>query len=87
MKQRQTLLSGFLRNVILDRLFLNCSREKIEMNLSDLMTENQIDLKSTDFSVEKLNNLLSSGSISVESEDELLCLILELGPDYQDLLK
>jgi hypothetical protein len=34
-----------------------------------------------------LESLLLSESVSVESEDALLQIILKLGPDYRDLLK
>jgi hypothetical protein len=84
------LLSNILGNVNLERLFLNCSKGKIRMNLSELMIENRIDLESADvsiLSVEALDSLLLSESISVESEDSLLRFILKLGPNYRDLLR
>jgi hypothetical protein len=63
------------------------------MNLSELMIERQIELESADLSIlsilsfEALDSLLLSESISVESEDTLLRLILKLGSDYRDLLR
>jgi hypothetical protein len=53
------------------------------MNLS----ESVIDLESTDVSVEALDSLLLSESVSVENEKALLCLILKLGIGNRDLLK
>jgi hypothetical protein len=53
------------------------------------MIERRIDLESADVSIlsfEALDSLLSSESISVESEDALLQFILKLGLDYRDLL-
>jgi hypothetical protein len=83
----QSLLSTFLGNVSLERLFLDCSKT---VNLSELMKERRIDLKSVDLSVlsiEMLDCLLLSEFVMVESEDELLRLILKLGSDYRDLLR
>jgi hypothetical protein len=90
MRRSQELLNGLLGNVNLERLFLNCSKVDIEMNLSDLTMERRIDLESTDlsgFSVEALDSLLLSESVSIGCEDALLLFILNLGPDYRDLLR
>jgi hypothetical protein len=60
------------------------------MNLSDLLKENRIDLESLDvsvLSVEVLDSLLLSESVSVESEDSLLRFILKLDSGYRDLLR
>jgi hypothetical protein len=54
------------------------------------MIERRIDLGSTDvslLSVEALDSLLSSESVSVESEDALLRILLKLGSGYRDLLR
>jgi hypothetical protein len=86
-QQSQRLLSGLLGNVNLELLFLDCSKAAIRTNLSDLVMERRIDLESVDVSVEALDSLLLSESISVRSEDALLRLILKLGPGYRDLLR
>jgi hypothetical protein len=81
----QLLLSKFLGNEHLERLFVNFSKSNIRKNLSELMIENRIDFDSTNISIlsfEALDNLLLNESISVESEDSLLRDILKLGPDY-----
>jgi hypothetical protein len=86
----QFLQTSFFGKVNLERQFLGFSKADIRMNLSDLTKERQIDLESADLSVlsvEALDNLLSSESISVESEDALLHFILKLGPGYRDLLR
>jgi hypothetical protein len=83
----QLLLSKVLGNENLERLFLNCSKTDIRMNLSELMVEKRIDLESVDLSVEALDNLLLSESVTVKSEDALLQFILKLGPGYRDLLR
>jgi hypothetical protein len=86
----QRLLSGFFGNVNLEGQFLNCSKANIRMNLSDLVKEKRIDFESLDLSVlsvEALDNLFLSESISVESEDSLLRFILKLDSDYRDLLR
>jgi hypothetical protein len=60
------------------------------MNLSDLTIERRIELESADLSIlsfEVLDSLLLSLSISVESEDSLLRLIVKFGSDYRDLLR
>jgi hypothetical protein len=88
--ESQGLLSDLLGNVNLERSFLACSKANNRMNLSDLVMEKRIDLKSVDvsnLSVEALDSLLLSESISVESEDALLLFVLKLGPDYRDLLR
>jgi hypothetical protein len=46
-----------------------------------------IQLESADLSVEVLDSLLLSESISVESEDAILHIVLNLGSDYRDLLR
>jgi hypothetical protein len=74
----QFLQSGFLGNVNLERPFLGGSKADIRKNLSDL--------ESADLSVEALDGLLLSESVSVGSEDALLEFILKLGPGYRDLL-
>jgi hypothetical protein len=84
------LLSGLLGNVTLEVLFLNCSKSDTRMNLSELMIERRIELKSanlSNLSFEALDSLLLSDSISVESEDVLLEFILKLGSEYRDLLR
>jgi hypothetical protein len=71
-------------------LFLSCSKCDIGMNLSDLMMERWIDLEAVDvsvLSVEALDSLLLSKSVSVGSEDALLQSILKLGSGSRDLLK
>jgi hypothetical protein len=73
------LLSGFSGNVNLERQFLGCSKADVRKNLSDL--------ESADLSVEALDRVLLSESVSVESEDALLRFVLKLGPDYRDLLR
>jgi hypothetical protein len=60
------------------------------MNLSELMNERRIELESANLSVlslEALDSLLLSESISVENEDALLRFILKLGSDYRDLVR
>jgi hypothetical protein len=77
----QGLLSDFVGNVILEILFLGCSNSEILMNLSELMIERRLELESADFSilsVEPLDYLLFSESISVEIEDELLRRIVRV---------
>jgi hypothetical protein len=86
----QLLLSNVFGNDNLERLFLNCSKSEIEMNLSELMIDRRIEIESADISnlsVEVLGSLLVRESISVESEDALLRHILKLGPGYRDLLR
>jgi hypothetical protein len=88
--QSQGLLSGLLGNVTLERLLLNCLKADIGMNLSDLMIERRIDLKSFDISIlsiEALDSLFLNEILTVESEDSLLRFILKLGLDYRDLLR
>jgi hypothetical protein len=89
-KGSEGFVSGFLGNVILERLFLGSSKKDNRMNLSDLMIARRIDLESVDISilsVEALDSLLLSEIISVESEDSLLQFILKLGSGYRDLLR
>jgi hypothetical protein len=84
------LLSRFLGNVILEQLFLDCSKADIQMNLSNLPMERWIELESLDLSVlsvEALDGLFLSEFVTFESEDSLLQLILNLGSDYRDGLK
>jgi hypothetical protein len=84
------LLSRLLGNVNLEVLFLDRSESDIGVNLSELMIERRIDLESVDVSVlsiEALDSLLLSELVTVESEDALLRLILQLGSDYRDLLR
>jgi hypothetical protein len=69
------LLIGHLGNVILEVLFLDCSKSNVRMNLSELMNHRLIGLESVNLSIlsfETLESLLLSESISVESEDALL---------------
>jgi hypothetical protein len=76
--------------VNLECLFLGCSKADIRKNLSDLVKERRIDLESVDvlvLSFEALDSLLLSESVSVESEDALLRIILKLGPGYRNLLR
>jgi hypothetical protein len=85
----QGLLNNLLGNVNLEQMFLSCSRSNIQKNLSDLGMKNRIDFESADISVlsiEALDSLLLSESISVVSEDSLFRHILKLGSDYRDLL-
>jgi hypothetical protein len=85
-ERSQLLLNKLLGNVNLERLFLNSSNSKVQMNLS----ESVIDLESVDLSilsVEALDNLLLNEFVTVESEDSLLRMILKLGPEYRDLLR
>jgi hypothetical protein len=89
-RRSQGLLSVLLGNVNLEPLFLGCSKADIRENLSDLVKEMRIDLESADvsaLSLEALDNLLLSESVSVKSEDALLRFILKLGPGYRDLLR
>jgi hypothetical protein len=86
------MLSKFIGNEHLERLFLDFSKLDIEKNLSELMIKSplELDFGSTDisnFSFEVLDNLLLNESISVESEDSLLPHILKPGPDYRDLVR
>jgi hypothetical protein len=63
----------FFGNVNLERLFLNCSKEDIRMNLSELIMESRIDVENLSvLSVEALDSLLLSEFVTVESEDSLL---------------
>jgi hypothetical protein len=86
----QFLQINLLGKVNVDLLFLGCSKCDIRKNHWDFEKESRIDLESVDvsvFSVEVLDSLLLSESISIESEDSLLLFILKLGPDYRDLLR
>jgi hypothetical protein len=86
----ELLLSGFLGNDHLERLFLGCWKTDNRKNLWELMKEWRLDLESVDVSVvsvEGLDSLLLSDSILIESEDALLRLILKLGPGYRYLLR
>jgi hypothetical protein len=81
---------GFLGNVNLERLFLNCSKSDIRKNESELLKENRIDFALTDVSVlsiEALDSLLLNESISIGSEDALLKFILKLDRSYRGLLR
>jgi hypothetical protein len=75
----------FFGNVSLERLLLICLEADIRMNLSELVMEGRTDLESTVVSFEALDSLFLSESISVESEDSLLRLILKLGRRYGGL--
>jgi hypothetical protein len=55
--------------------------------LFDKANLQRFDLESANLSVELLDSLLLSESVTVESEDALLGVILKLGPDYRDLLR
>jgi hypothetical protein len=84
------LLSGLFGNENLQRLFLGCWKGHNWVNLWELMKERHIDLESVDVSVvsfEALDSLLLNESISIESEDSLLCLILTLDLGYRNLLR
>jgi hypothetical protein len=73
-----------------ERLFLNCWKGNNQMNLSTLLKERRLDFESVDVSIvsiEALDGLLLNESVTVESEDALLRLILKLGSDYRDLLR
>jgi hypothetical protein len=90
MKQSHQLLAGLFGNENLELLFLGCQEANIRKNLSDLMKERRLDLESVDvsiLSIDALDSLLLSESVSVESEDSLLRIILKLGPDYRNLLR
>jgi hypothetical protein len=78
-KRSQGLPSGLFGNLSLERLFVGCSKGDIRMNLSELIMEKRIDLKTTDLFVEVLDILLLSEQVSVESDDALLHIILNLG--------
>jgi hypothetical protein len=65
--------------VNLGRQFLGCSKSDIRTNVSDL--------ESADLSVEVLDGLLLSESVSVESEDAPLRFILKLDSGDRDLLR
>jgi hypothetical protein len=62
---------------------LNYSKGDIQLNLSELMMKERI----TELSVEALDSLLLSESVTIESEDSLLQFLLKLGPNYRDLLR
>jgi hypothetical protein len=84
------LLLGFLGNADLERLLLGCLKAENRINLSALMKERRLDFESVDVSivsVEALDSLLLNDSISIESEDALLRVILKLGSGYRDLLR
>jgi hypothetical protein len=83
----QRLLSSLLENSAFEGLFLDHSKSDIQMNLSELEIERRMDLESADLSVEVLDSLLLSESISVESEDAPLRFILNRGAGYRDLLR
>jgi hypothetical protein len=82
------MISNVCSQLLLSKFLLN---EHLEgRNLSELMTENQIDFESRDisnFSFEVLDNLLLNEFVTVESEDSLLRDILKLGPGYRDLVR
>jgi hypothetical protein len=83
-------VSRLLGNAFLEHLFLGSSKARIRATLSDWPMKKSIDLESIDLSVlsvEALNCLLLSESVSIGSEDALLDLILRLGSDYQGLLR
>jgi hypothetical protein len=85
-----SLLSRLLENSGLEKLFLGCSKTGIQATLSDWVKGIRIELQSTDLSrlsIDLLDSLLLSESVSVGSEDELLRFILNLSPDYWTLLK
>jgi hypothetical protein len=86
-RKSQGLLSSFLGNVSLERLFLGCSKADIRMNLSNLVIEERFDLESIDVSVEALDSLLLNEFVTVESEDSLLQFILKLDRSYRGLLR
>jgi hypothetical protein len=72
----QLLQSNPSGNANLERQFLG-AKAGVRKNLSDL----------ANLSVEALDSLLLSESVSVEGEDALLRFILQLGPGYRDLLR
>jgi hypothetical protein len=89
-KRSQELQRVFFGNTTQKCLSLDCSKSDIQKNQSDLMIEKRIDFESASFpslSLELLDNLLLSESISIGSEDALLGFILKLGPGYRDLLR
>jgi hypothetical protein len=89
-KQSEALLSNVLGNVVLERLFLNRLKSDVWMDPPELVMETRIDLESADvsvFSVEALDSLFLSESVSVSSEDALLQFVVELGPTYWGLLR
>jgi hypothetical protein len=70
----QELLSNVFRNVNLGLPFPGCPKADIRMNMSESMMERRIDLESADLSlvsVEALESVLLSESISVENEETL----------------
>jgi hypothetical protein len=84
------LLSRLLGNVNLEALFLGSSESDSRVNLSELQIERRIDLESADVSVlslEALDSLVLSKSISVRSGDSLLWIVLELSSGYSNLLR
>jgi hypothetical protein len=84
------LLSRLIGNEFFESLFFNRPKGGIRMTLSKCAIERRVDFESADLSVlsvEALNGLLSNEFVSVENEDTLLNLILNLGPNYQSLLR
>jgi hypothetical protein len=84
------LLIGLLGNADFERLFFGCLKSDTGLNLSELMKERCLEFKSFDvsiFSIEALDSLLFHESFSIESEDALLRVILNLGSDHRDLLR
>jgi hypothetical protein len=79
-KRSQFLLSGLLGNVNLEQQFVGCSKAGIRKNLSDLAKERRTDFESANLSirsVEALDGLLLSESVSAGTEDALLRVILK----------
>jgi hypothetical protein len=73
-----------------ERIFLDCSKANIPMNLSDLLKKTHIDLKSVDVTVlfvGVLDRLLLNESVSFGNDDASFRFILELDPGCRDLLR
>jgi hypothetical protein len=86
----QGFLIGLFGNEMFDQLFVNCSKSAEEKSLFELNPESRTNFESPDvslLSIESLDSLLLNESISVESEDPLLCHILKLGGGFRDLLR
>jgi hypothetical protein len=83
----EPFVSRLLGNTNLELLFLGSSISEIRRTLLDFVIEKRIDFDSQELSVEALDVLLSSESISVDSEDSLLDFVLNLDSVYLGLLR
>jgi hypothetical protein len=84
------VLSGHFGNVALECHLLFCSKAGISATLSGSVIAKRMDFESADLSVlsfEALDDLLLSSSVMIESEDQLLRLILNFGSGYRFLLR